>query len=229
MFATLSSTESWLIDNAFKNHMTCDQDLLRDLDTTYISKFRIGNGAYISVKGKGTIAIEGYSSLILFYDVLLVPKIDQNLLSVGQLMEKGYKISFEDKVCMIRDVKDNELFKIQMSGRSFALNFEEEDTAMHKEESDLILWHKRLGHFHSKALIYVKNNKLVEGLLELEKDLLACVSCQYGKQTRLPFHKNKSWRATHKLQLIHTYVGGPLKTPSLNDSKYYIAFIDDHA
>jgi hypothetical protein len=27
---------------------------------------------------------------------------------------------------------------------------------------------------------------------------------------------------------VHTDVGGPLKTSSLNDSKYYITFIDDH-
>ena len=74
----------------------------------------------------------------------------------------------------------------------------------------------------------MKKNKLVEGLPELEEDFPACVACQYGKQTRLPFHKNKSWRATQKLQLVHTDVGGPLKTPSLNGSKYYIAFIYDH-
>ena len=58
-------------------------------------------------------------------------------------MEKGYNLSFEDKACMIIDVKGDELFKIQMRGRSFALNFEEERAAMHKEESDLMFWHKR--------------------------------------------------------------------------------------
>ena len=82
--------------------MTYDQDLFKDLNTTYISKVRIGNRAYISIKGKGTIAIDGYPSLKLISDVLLVPKIEQNLLSVGQLMEKGYKLSFEDKTGMIR-------------------------------------------------------------------------------------------------------------------------------
>ena len=37
-FATLSSIESWIIDSACTNHMTYNQDLFRDLDTTYISK-----------------------------------------------------------------------------------------------------------------------------------------------------------------------------------------------
>nr|XP_009790901.1 PREDICTED: uncharacterized protein LOC104238277 [Nicotiana sylvestris] len=37
-----------------------------------------------------------------------------------------------------------------------------------------------------------------------------------------------SWREKHKPQLIHTDVGGPQKTPSLNGIKYYVAFIDDY-
>ena len=63
--------------------MIYDQDPFKDLDTTYISKVVIGNGSYIPGKGKGTISIEGYSSLILISNVLIVSEIDQNLLSVG--------------------------------------------------------------------------------------------------------------------------------------------------
>ena len=68
---------------------------------------------------------------------------------------------------------------------------------------------------------------MLQGLPELEEKSPGCAACQYGKQMRLPFPKGKSWRATSKLQLVHTDVGGPQKTPSLNGSKYYIAFIDD--
>jgi hypothetical protein len=74
----------------------------------------------------------------------------------------------------------------------------------------------------------MKKNNLVKGLPDLEEELPSCAACQYGKQTRLLFPQNKTWRATQKLQLVHTNVGGPLKIPSLNGSKYYIAFIDDH-
>jgi len=35
--------------------------------------------------------------------VLFVPEIRQNLLSVGQLMERNFKVTFEDKFCLIRD------------------------------------------------------------------------------------------------------------------------------
>ncbi|KAL2345957.1 hypothetical protein Fmac_007242 [Flemingia macrophylla] len=161
----------------------------------------------------------------MFYTFL---KIDQNLLSVGQLLEKGYKVLFEDKTCMIKDSDNKELFRVQMKGKSFALNLiDEEQLAMHKVEDNTLVWHKRMGHFHHGALLYLRKNDLVRGLPELEEKSPVCAACQYGKQTRLPFPKGKSWRATNKLQLVHTDVGGPQKTPSLNGSKYYIAFIDD--
>ena len=54
-----------------------------------------------------------------------------------------------------------------------------------------------------------------------------CEVCSLGKLHRLPFPKSGAWRASKKLQLIHTDVCGPMRTPSLNESKYFILFIDD--
>ena len=39
-------------------------------------------------------------------DVLFVPKLNQNLLSVGQLVENGYRLHFEDIGCTIFDKKE---------------------------------------------------------------------------------------------------------------------------
>ena len=44
----------------------------------------------------------------------------------------------------------------------------------------------------------------------------------------LSFPQKSTWRVSHKLQLVHTDVGRPHRTPSLKDSKYCIAFIDDY-
>ena len=40
------------------------------------------------MKSKGTVAIESQIGLKLIYDVLFMLDVDQNLLSVGQLVEK---------------------------------------------------------------------------------------------------------------------------------------------
>ena len=56
-YSMRSSSECWLIDSGCTNHMTYDKTLFKDLKPTNVSKVRIGNGGYISAKGKRTIAI----------------------------------------------------------------------------------------------------------------------------------------------------------------------------
>ncbi|XP_006582690.1 uncharacterized protein [Glycine max] len=56
-YSMRSSSECWLIDSGCMNHMTYDKTLFKDLKPTNVSKVRIGNGGYISAKGKRTIAI----------------------------------------------------------------------------------------------------------------------------------------------------------------------------
>ena len=107
--------------------MTHDQDLFKEIDRTTISKVKIGNGEYIPVKGKGTIAIESLTGLKLIYDVLFVLDIDQNLLSVGQLVEKGFKVCFENRNCIIKDAEGREVLNIKRKCKSFALNMLEDE------------------------------------------------------------------------------------------------------
>jgi len=88
-----------------------------------------GNGDLITVEGKRTIAIESCVGTKLIYDVLYIPKIHQNLLSVGQLIEKGFKVIFENKHSLIKDVNDKKIFNIKMRGKSFSFDPLEEEQA----------------------------------------------------------------------------------------------------
>ncbi|XP_047264716.1 uncharacterized protein LOC124896888 [Capsicum annuum] len=96
-FTSSVSSELWLIDNRCTNHMTCDKDFFKDLRPSKVTKVRIGHGGYIPAKGMGTITIETQSGTKTISDVLYVPDLDQNLLSIGQLLEKDFKLYFEDK------------------------------------------------------------------------------------------------------------------------------------
>jgi len=134
--------------------MTHDQELFRELDRSQVSKVRIGNGDLITVEGKGTVAIKSCTCTKLIYDVLYVPEIDQNLLSVGQLVEKGFKAIFENKHCLIKDVNDTEIFSIKMRGKSFSFDpLKEGQAAYPATINSTKAWHKRLGHFHHTAVL----------------------------------------------------------------------------
>lgn len=58
------------------------------------------------------------------------------------------------------------------------------------------------------AVVNLQRKELVQGLPYLESEISDCKACQQGKQSRLPFNQS-TWRATEKLQLIHTDLVGP--------------------
>jgi len=91
--------------------MTYDKGMFVNLDETYYSEVKIGNEDYIKVKvkGLGDIVINIDSGTKTILDVLYVPEIDQNLLSVGQLLEKGYVVVFKDKTCEVFDTTNIKL------------------------------------------------------------------------------------------------------------------------
>nr|CAN70970.1 hypothetical protein VITISV_009201 [Vitis vinifera] len=125
------------------------QALFKDLKPTTIRNVRIGNGDHIPVKENGTIAISTNISTNTISDVLFIPDIDQNSLSVDQLIEKGFKVSFENKHCLIHDANGQEVFKVKMRYKSFSFDpIEEKQVAYSTEENVTQKWHKRLGHCH---------------------------------------------------------------------------------
>lgn len=92
------SSDSWLIDSGCTNHMTPDISICTTLDRSYSSRVRIGNGDLVKVEGKGIAAVETNTSTKYIHDVLYVPRLAQSLISVGQLLDVGYSVSFRDNV-----------------------------------------------------------------------------------------------------------------------------------
>ncbi|XP_038902496.1 uncharacterized protein LOC120089156 [Benincasa hispida] len=128
-FSSVTHCDGWLGDSGCTNDMTSDKELFKDLDKSFKSRVKIGNDEYLEVKGKGTVSIESCAGTKLITEVLFVPEIDQNLLSIGQLVEKGFKVLFEERKCLISDSNGNELFKIKMQYKSFSLDPLEEQIA----------------------------------------------------------------------------------------------------
>ena len=142
-FSVQTSSNHWLIDSGCTNHMTFNKSLFRNLQTTEVAKVRIGNGDCIAAKGKGTIAITTNSGTKTISDVLYVPDIDQNLLSVGQLIEKCMKVVFENQSCYIFDAVGQKILQAKMREKSFSfLLFEEEHTTFPTKLNDMEVWHK---------------------------------------------------------------------------------------
>ena len=98
--------------------MTNNKDLFKELSTL---KVWVGDGKFIIMNGKGTATISTNRCTKLIFDVLYVPEIDQNLLSVGQLVEKGYKVFFENKSSLIKNGGEKDILRDTSSCNSILI------------------------------------------------------------------------------------------------------------
>ncbi|XP_017628687.1 uncharacterized protein LOC108471601 [Gossypium arboreum] len=148
-FASSSKVrKNWLIDSGCTHQMASEKGMFRELDTSFVPKVRIGNGEFIEAKGKGKVMISTQSGKKTILEFLFVPDIDQNLLSVGQLLEKGYSFVFERKTCVFKDIFDQVLVTVAMHDISFILDVNQLEAKAHTAPADeSCLWHKRLGYF----------------------------------------------------------------------------------
>ncbi|XP_026415946.1 uncharacterized protein LOC113311323 [Papaver somniferum] len=84
----------WYLDIGFSNHMYGRKDLFDRLDESVRSTVKFGNSLTIPVMAKGRIGIIlKNGSKAYFMDVLYVPGLHRNLLSMGQLSERGYSMN----------------------------------------------------------------------------------------------------------------------------------------
>ncbi|CAN6690841.1 unnamed protein product [Malus baccata var. baccata] len=87
---------AWYIDSACSNHMTSRDELLVEIDRSIKAKVQVGTGVLVDVKGKGTLVIDTDKGKRYIREVMLVPGIAENLLSVEQMIEHGYFLVFGD-------------------------------------------------------------------------------------------------------------------------------------
>nr|KYP71431.1 Retrovirus-related Pol polyprotein from transposon TNT 1-94 [Cajanus cajan] len=221
---------SWYLDSGFSNHMAKDASIFKDIDKSVKVKVRMGNDTVVESKGKGTVMVETKKGTRLITDVLLVPNLKENLLIIGQMMEKGYTLHFEGDTCKIYDNKKLEIGRVKMEkrNRSFPISLRQgPNIAMKAEVDDSWLWHQRFGHFNTHALKLLYQKNMMRDLPCLKENTEACEGCLLGKQHRLSFSTGKAWRAKDLLELIHTNICGPMRTSSLHNNRYFILFIDD--
>ncbi|XP_016737981.1 uncharacterized protein [Gossypium hirsutum] len=141
------ATNGWLINSGCRNHMTPDADNFKSIDRSFKTNVKVGNGHFIKVEGKGDVLINIPTGTKLVTNVLLVPEIDRNLLSIAQLLEKGYSVVFKGKECLISDPSGSKLMTVAMIEKSFIVDWNKSpDSAYTAAADESKLCHKRISH-----------------------------------------------------------------------------------
>ncbi|CAL8078779.1 unnamed protein product [Prunus armeniaca] len=227
-----SANGEWYVDSGCSNHMTGNKELLIDINPSVTGKVQMPTGELVSIAGMGTLVLDTNSGTKFIKEVMYLPGLRENLLSVGQMDEHGYHLVFGSNMCSIFDDAslENLIMKVEMrKNKCYPLSLSSNTyVALRAGVSHFTwIWHKRMGHLHLKGLNQLKEKEMVHGLPHLEVVDTVCEGCQFGKQHREWFPKNQAWRASTPLELIHMDLCGPMQTESLAGNKYFMLLIND--
>ncbi|KAG8493279.1 hypothetical protein CXB51_010854 [Gossypium anomalum] len=188
--------------------MASDERLFKNLNRSFTSKVRVGNGNLIEAKGKGDVVISTHLGNKAIFDVLYVPDIDQNLLSVGQLIENGYSLLFKNDSCVVEDAFGQILVIVAMTDRCFMLDVNQLEKKAYAGATNLAsLWHKRLGHVSYKSLGLLNRLNLVEDMSKIEVSDDVCEVCQLGCKIKALRSDNGAEYLSKKFQKLCEQAG----------------------
>ena len=228
------SSSGWYIDSGATSHMTNDRSFFAEFTKTKPVKVTVANGQYMMSEGVG----DGYlhcrtsndTKRILVKDVLFVPTLESNLLSVKKLAKQGNVVKFEGDHCFIS--RDNRIYaEGKINSDLYQLVCERANAVKSEPHQNCVhLWHRRLGHRDPEAVLKLSRDKLADGI-EVDScgSLLKCISCIKGKMARQSFPKVSSHQAKQSLDLVHTDVCGPMSTETPGHKRYFLTFIDDYS
>ena len=163
--------DKWIIDSAATDHLCNDRRKMQNIHRMKVAKsIKVGNGQYVNAKFKGTVKVtvrsRNKTRKIKLQNVLLVPELKYNLLSVSKADELGKKTVFNKGGCCIIDNETEEVVVTATKvGKLYYLDIIE-DNVQQKSKS-----HRReMEH----ALMSIKENNFKEEMMKrlnsIEKD-----------------------------------------------------------
>ena len=146
-----------------------------------------GDNGQGKIIGIGQVQI---NSTTYIENVLHVKGLKHNLISISQLCDKGYTVSFSTTMCVITNPKDNSIIFIRnRHGNIYIVDLNNMSNLSqclmankNKNEEVSWLWHRRLGHASMNLMSKLIRKDLVKGLskVKFETNKL-CDACQLGK------------------------------------------------
>lgn len=223
----------WILDSGATCHITCQRNLLTDFTPIVGRKVKVANGFQLNIVGKGKVKIESKNSngqtKILLTDVMYVPEIKGNFISIGELTRKGAQLIFHRDHCDLL-LNNKVLATFKFAHNLFKLNEELYSVREVKNKKGCIhYFHRIFGHRNIESIKRMITEKLVTGieLTKCEKCESKCTVCFASKMTRKSFTKKGTKSTTKIFDLVHTDICGPMRTLTPQKKRYVLTFIDD--
>jgi histone deacetylase 1/2 len=246
--STYSYPKEFILDSAATIHVSADRSLFNSLVPTNTSlKWGNNKANNIRASGIGDIPIRFTSTNqnAILKDVLFVPELGVNLISLALIVDKGVSLKFKKDLITLyktnKEVLAEGHFRNKVtvfsaySNKGTTIGLTSDISSSPRSTKEVAMptetyynpWHLRLGHIGPTALNALPNNVLgvnkdFSGYINEFKD---CETCIKAKGTR-NVNKKVSEKPSLYLEKVTIDIGGPIKPISYKGFKYYITFID---
>ncbi|KAG7534176.1 Integrase catalytic core [Arabidopsis thaliana x Arabidopsis arenosa] len=230
--ASPSQVNPWLLDSGATHHLTTD---LSNLSFHQLynggEEVTIADGSGLPISHTGSTYLPTLSKPLTLKDVLYVPNIAKNLISVYRLCNSNQvSVEFFPAHFQVKDLRTgarllqgrtkNELYEWPVTSQNFTTLF-----ASPTPKASLPSWHSRLGH-PSPPILQTIVSQFSLPCFDSTNKHFPCSHCLINKSHKLPFSTN-TITSNKPLQYIYSDVwSSPLMS---NDGfKYYLVLVDHY-
>ena len=185
-------------------------------------------------------------------NVLYVPDLAKNLISISQMMDLNIAVVFLKDACktishsgkgrlIFIGRRENSLWRLNIQSKPLSSSARTLTSSiailpisspiLNRSIHLLRRLHNRLGHANVATILKMVRDEAVIGLsIPSNAKLDFYSSCVKGKQHRLPFLVNKERRrASLPGVFFHSDISGPIQVSILGGHRYFVTFKDDHS
>jgi hypothetical protein len=214
---SLSQPSIFILDSGSTSHMVSDRKLFTHLDEDEGGMINTSCGfSTLRIEGKGTVELLFNNKPITLHNVLLVPKITVNVLSLRHFLLEQCQINF-----LLNHFSVTKNGKPYLEGR-YQHNLPVLELLPPSQQSHLTsaeILHKSLGH--------VSYSRIRQKLGISIKTPEICKSCAVVKVTKASF-KHRTSSASKPLEELHLDLIGPISRISHKKDKYILTIVDAH-
>ena len=226
----VSLRNGFLFDTGSDEHLVRDKTILTNYTNVSVSLVSAGNHP-LPVCGMGDLPLLPNFHL---RNVLHVPSLEGNIVSIGKLFDAGYRVQFSGsgEHMTVSDGKGQVLLTAnKVLGETQWLynpaSVLKVSAPPKKSQVSSALWHRRLGHAGESRTLGTLG--VATGLPTKLQGVIDCNVCTKAKMTRTKIGKGPVPKAGSCFDLVHSDICGPSDELSFTGFKYFISFVDDYS